>query len=112
MGGQVRPLDSAVRDKMEQSFDAEFSEIKVHADSGEAAQMGVRSFSRGNTLYFAPGQYAPGTTAGQQLIGHELAHVVQRRQGRVATDDPVLEAEAELCGRLAACGQRAPVKGL
>jgi len=109
MSGNLRPLDSVVRDKMENAFEAKFEEIRVDASSGEASRLGVRSFSRGNTLYFAPGLYSPESQAGRQLIGHELTHVVQRRQGRVATDDPLLDAEAELCGNMVSAGGKAPI---
>ena len=62
-------------------------------------------------LYFAPGQYNPQTSQGQQLLGHELTHVVQQRAGRVrnplgsgvaVVQDPALEAEAERMGQRAA----------
>ncbi|MBK9034966.1 MAG: DUF4157 domain-containing protein [Myxococcales bacterium] len=57
----------------------------------------------------APGQYDPESQAGRELIGHELAHVVQQRQGRVAVtsqvrgiainDAPGLEQEADALGQ-------------
>jgi RHS repeat-associated protein len=34
-----------------------------------------------NNIYFRPGQYAPGTSAGTAALGHELTHVKQFRQG-------------------------------
>ncbi len=33
----------------------------------------------GSDIYFAPGRYQPDTVQRQQLLGHELAHVVQQR---------------------------------
>jgi hypothetical protein len=75
--------------------------------------MGAEAYAQGNELHFAPGKYDPDSTAGRELIGHELAHVVQQRQGRVdapqgkgapVVEDASLEAEADVLGRLAANG--------
>jgi hypothetical protein len=48
---------------------------------------------------------------GLALIGHELAHVLQQRAGRVpgggVNEDPALEAEADQAGRRAARGEPA-----
>ena len=35
----------------------------------------------GSDIVFAPGQYDPASQAGQQLIAHEMSHVLQQRQG-------------------------------
>ena len=62
---------------------------------------------QGNNVHFAPGQYSPESGSGQKLLGHELAHVVQQRQGRVRPDseqkkgmniksDTSLEKEADV----------------
>ena len=68
------------------------------------------AFTLGTDLYFAPGQYNPETIYGQQLLGHELTHVVQQRAGRVrnpfgsglaVVQDHAMEAEADRMGRLA-----------
>jgi len=37
--------------------------------------------TRGNDIYFRPGAYPEGTPAGLQILGHELVHVGQYRQG-------------------------------
>ena len=37
--------------------------------------------ARGNRVYFRPGVYTPTTAAGLALLGHELVHVGQYRQG-------------------------------
>jgi hypothetical protein len=66
----------------------------VHSDSDAAASAGdlnARAYTLGNHVVFGAGQYAAGTRAGQRLIAHELAHVVQqggsgtaRVQGKLA----------------------------
>ncbi|WP_448188546.1 eCIS core domain-containing protein [Azospirillum sp. sgz301742] len=116
MGGGGRPLPDGVRQKMETFFKADFSDVRVHVGA-EAPAIGALAFTLGSSLYFAPGQYNPDTPHGQQLIGHELTHVLQQRAGRVrnpfgsgiaVVQDPSLEAEADRMGLRAAAHHVAP----
>ena len=116
MGGGGRPLPDGVRQKMETFFKADFSDVRVHVGS-EAPAIGALAFTLGSSLYFAPGQYNPDTPHGQQLLGHELTHVLQQRAGRVrnpfgsgiaVVQDPSLEAEADRMGLRAAAHHVAP----
>ena len=109
-GGLGRPLPEALQQKMESLFGANFSDVRVHVGA-EAPAIGALAFTLGANIYFAPGQYDPASPRGQQLLGHELAHVVQQRQGRVrnpfgtgiaVVQDPGLEAEADRLGQRAA----------
>ncbi|HET9627074.1 MAG TPA: DUF4157 domain-containing protein [Kofleriaceae bacterium] len=81
--------------------------------------MGALAFTLGEAVYFAPGLYDPTTREGLELLGHELTHVVQQRDGRVTSpyvrgvtivQDPALEAEADAMGRRvadeASCARR------
>lgn len=106
------PLPDAVRGKMERSFGADFSGVSVHQD-GRAGAMGAQAYAQGDHLHFGPGQYDTSSHAGQALIGHELSHVVQQREGRASVPqgkgaavvaDAGLEAEADRHGELAAQG--------
>jgi Domain of unknown function (DUF4157) len=107
--GGGKPLPQAVLAKMEGAFGADFSGVRVHVGP-QAARIGAVAFTTGNDLYFAPGQFQPESVKGQQLIGHELAHVIQQRQGRVrapgsgvaVVQDRALEAEADRLGMRAA----------
>jgi hypothetical protein len=109
------PLPMPLLAKMEAAFGADFSAVRVHVGP-QAARIGAIAFTTGNDLYFAPGRYQPGSAQGQQLIGHELAHVIQQRQGRVrapgsgvaVVQDHALEAEADRLGMRAAM-HRAPL---
>jgi hypothetical protein len=74
------PIPEGVRNPLERSFEQDFSSVTVH-EGPEATSMGALAFTRGEQIHFAPGQYAPATTAGRELLGHELAHVVQQRGG-------------------------------
>ena len=89
---------------------ADFSDVRVHVGP-EASSIGAIAFTWGSDIYFAPGQYNPDTMQGRMLLGHELTHVVQQRDGRVSNpygsgvavvQDRALEAEADRMGMLAA----------
>jgi hypothetical protein len=115
-GGQRLP--EAVQKKMEAFFGTSFDDVRVHVGP-QAASIGALAFTHGTNLYFAPGQYNPTTTQGQQLLGHELTHVVQQRVHRVrnpfgagiaVVQDRRLEAEAERMAPLAAAHEM-PLQG-
>ncbi len=76
-------LPESVLGKMENSFGEDFSGVKIHQNSLRAQGMGALAFAQGEEVHFAPGQYQPHDVAGQRLIGHELAHVVQQRGGGI-----------------------------
>jgi len=105
--GEGRPLEPGLRRTMESFFQADFSGVRVHQGPAAPA-MGALAFTLGDELHFAPGLYNPTTREGVALLGHELTHVVQQRDGRVANpyghgvaivQDPVLEAEADRMGQ-------------
>ena len=113
--GGGRPLDDGVRGTMEHAFAADFSSVRVHEGS-HVADVGAVAYAQGTDLHFSPGTYAPDSQQGRELIGHELAHVVQQSQGRVApttqakglavNNDSALEREADDLGARAARGER------
>lgn len=45
---------------------------------------GFSGITRGNDVYFRPGVYDANTTRGSALLGHELVHVGQYRNGMTA----------------------------
>jgi len=98
-----RPLDPAIRASFEPSFRRDFSAVRVHSDAtagASAAQVNALAYTVGNNIVFSAGQYRPGTTAGRELIAHELAHVVQQSGGAQVrsagqADPAALEAQAD-----------------
>jgi hypothetical protein len=105
--GEGRPLEPGIRQTMERFFQVDFSGVRVH-EGPAAPAMGALAFTLGEELHFAPGLYDPSTREGVELLGHELTHVVQQRDGRVANpygqgvaivQDPALEAEADRMGQ-------------
>ena len=79
-----QPLDGGARAFMESRFGQDFGGVRVHTDSGAAASaraVGAQAYTVGQNVVFGEGRYAPGTAAGNTLLAHELAHVVQQGGG-------------------------------
>jgi len=78
-GGQ--PLDEGIRERMEGAFGADFSGVRVHTD-GTSDQLNqsiqAKAFTTGQDVFFRKGAYEPGSRGGQELLAHELTHVVQQ----------------------------------
>lgn len=108
------PLPEPERTRMEDAFGADFQAVRIDRSPGPLP-FDAYAYTRGDTIRFAPGTYEPSTRRGQELLGHELAHVVQQRQGRVgggvslgpvrASVDAGLEREADAMGTAAGNGQ-------
>ena len=110
------PLSDPVRAPLEQQFGTDFSAVRLHRDSraGELARsVQARAFTTGTDIYFGEGSYQPGSSSGQELIAHELAHVVQQTSGAAGPpgvsrpDDPA-EVEARSVAREVMAGDAAP----
>jgi hypothetical protein len=81
MNGRGSPLPDSTRAFFEPRFGADFSHVRVHTDSAAAESnksINARAFTVGSNITFAPGQYAPDSEHGRQLLAHELTHVVQQ----------------------------------
>lgn len=77
-------LDSATRAFMEPRFHHDFSNVRVHADAKAAASataINAHAYTVGSHIVFGAGQFAPATKAGQNLLAHELTHVLQQSHG-------------------------------
>lgn len=116
VGGNKLPAE--VCQKMQSYFATSFSDVRVHVGP-QAAGIGAIAFTYGSHIHFAPGQYNPQLSHGQRILGHELAHVMQQRAGRVrnpfgagvaVVHDPILEAEADRAGTQAASHRSAQAK--
>lgn len=109
-GRNGKPLPPELRHKLEQFYNFDFGDVRIH-EGPEAAAIGALAFTHGHNIYMAPGRYNPDSEEGIKLLGHELAHVVQQSQGRVANphgygvavvQDRELEREADQMGAKAA----------
>jgi len=78
-GGQ--PLDAGLQQSIGRAMGADFSRVKIHTDTqsdqlNESIQ--AKAFTTGQDVFFRKGAYEPGSRGGQELIAHELTHVVQQ----------------------------------
>ena len=83
-GGQA--LDAHVQTQMGSATGHDFSDVKVHTDPQAHTlnqQLGAKAFTTGRDIFFRSGAYDPGSSGGQELLAHELTHVVQQGTGRV-----------------------------
>lgn len=98
-------LPDELKSDLEATFDSDFSDVRIYTGSTKAGDVGARAYTQGREIHVGAGQFQPRTARGRQLLGHELAHVVQQREGRVTptgeaggmplNDDPALEKEAD-----------------
>jgi|GEM_PF-1509536 hypothetical protein len=93
--GSGQSLEPNLQKKMGQVMGADFSGVKVHTDS-QSDQLNqsiqAKAFTTGQDVFFRQGAYDPSSRGGQELIAHELTHVVQQRGGavqRAGTDTPI-----------------------
>ncbi|MBP0020572.1 MAG: DUF4157 domain-containing protein [Cyanobacteria bacterium SBLK] len=83
-----QPLDANLQQSMGSAIGADFSEVKIHTDS-QSDQLNrsleARAFTTGNHIFFKKGEYNPANQGGQELIAHELTHVVQQNTHSIQT---------------------------
>lgn len=75
-------LDAGVRERLAPGLGDPLADVRIHTDTSAgtlARAVSARAFATGSDLFFAHGEYRPGTTDGDRLLAHELAHVVQQR---------------------------------
>lgn len=78
-----QPLDTVTREFMEPRFGHDFSRVRVHtgARSAEAASaINARAFTVSHRIVFGAGEYAPQDPKYNDLLAHELAHVIQQEK--------------------------------
>jgi hypothetical protein len=76
-----QPLAASTRAFFGPRFGHDFSQVRIHTggQAAEAAQaVKAKAFTVGQDMVFGEGQYSPETDKGQQLLAHELTHVVQQ----------------------------------
>jgi hypothetical protein len=80
-GDEAAPLAPSVRSRMERGFGTSLpADLRIHTggvSASVASERGLRAFSIGHDLGFAPGEFRPGTLGGDALLAHELAHTFQ-----------------------------------
>jgi hypothetical protein len=105
-----------LRSRFEARFGHDFGGVRVHHDAAAAADASARdaaAYTVGEDIHFAARRFRPGTPAGDRLLAHELAHVVQqsaavkaggRRAGMPAPAGASAEREAAAAAERVARG--------
>jgi len=96
--GPHRPLDATTREFFEPRLGRDLGAVRVHTGAEAAASaraLDAQAYTFGRDIVFGAGQYDTGTAAGQRLLAHELAHVVQQEQ---AQPGPVRAMRQEVQG--------------
>jgi hypothetical protein len=80
--GRGRALDRGLEGMLSSAYGDDLGDVRVH--TGEQANalaraVSARAFTVGSDIFFADGEYSPRTHPGQDLIAHEVAHVVHGR---------------------------------
>ena len=80
--GQGQPLSDETRGQMEGAFGADFGGVRVHTD-GRSDQLNqslqARAFTTGQDIFFKQSEFNPRSRGGQELLAHELTHVLQQQ---------------------------------
>ncbi len=79
-GGQ--PLPESLRARLAAHTGDALGDVRLYntPQAHRAADaVGAQAFAVGRSVYFGAGAYQPGSTQGQQLLAHEVAHTVQQR---------------------------------
>lgn len=90
-------LDTAIQTKMGESMGADLSGVRVHTGSESHAlneQLNAKAFTTGSDIFFRDGAYSPQSSSGQELIAHELTHVVQQASGAVGGGGSTMQVNA------------------
>ena len=104
-----QPLDAAMRDFFEPRLGHDFSEVRLHTDAAAASSaqaIDALAYTLGSQIVIDASRYQPGTIEGDQLIAHELAHVVQQSGGGAGIPGAAAEVEADRAAATAAMGGR------
>jgi hypothetical protein len=98
-----QPVPDALRQHMERSLGADFSDVRIHTGAEaarKAEEIGAKAFTRGSDIYINEGHFDPQSAEGRKLIAHELVHVLQQRGADGSTPDVqrIPKSEDELEG--------------
>lgn len=94
-------MPDGLKSSMENLSGMDLSAVRVHYNSDQPAGLNALAYAQGDQVHIGPGQ--------EHHLAHEVAHVVQQREGRVqptmqlkddipVNADPGLEKEADDLG--------------
>ncbi|MCP3930094.1 MAG: DUF4157 domain-containing protein [Bacteroidetes bacterium] len=79
-----QPLPIKIRNDLESGLRTNLSAVRIHTGqmSDRASNsINANAYTIGNNIHFASGQYSPESSAGRELIAHEVVHTVQQAKG-------------------------------
>ncbi|MEO1589681.1 MAG: DUF4157 domain-containing protein [Cyanobacteria bacterium J06632_22] len=96
--GEGSTLAPTVQAQMESAMGADFSQVKIHTDA-HADQLSrsiqANAFTTGNDVFFKQGAYNPSSSNGQELLAHELTHVIQQNGSGPAISRSLIQPRRE-----------------
>jgi hypothetical protein len=115
------PGASSALHSMGSLFGRDFSAVQLHtndAADSRARSLGTEAVTEGRDIHFRHGAFAPDTRHGKEVLGHELAHVVQQQDHAptaqtyvpVGARGDAFEQEASRAGAAVAAGERPTVE--
>ena len=81
MRSKGKPLTDKIRTPMELAFGTDFSKVRIHTNSESDKlnqSLNADAFTTKQDIFFRKGTYNPDSSGGQELIAHELTHVLQQ----------------------------------
>lgn len=77
----ISNLPIQLKQRVEDEYQVDLSDVVVHRNSPDPAGMGALAYAKAPDIYLGPGA--------ENCLSHELAHIIQQKQGRVAADGRV-----------------------
>jgi Domain of unknown function (DUF4157) len=90
--GSGQGLADIVRQPMERVFGTDFSQVRIHTDTKSHKlnqSIQAKAFTVGQDIFFRQGGYKPESRGGQELIAHELTHVVKQEESQIQAEPAV-----------------------
>ena len=91
-------LPGSTKAQMGSALGSGLDDVRIHTDEEAAAkseELDAQAFTYGQDIYFNKGKFKPGTTEGDALLAHELAHTLQQKNAVKGGRNFDQEAETE-----------------
>ncbi len=79
--GSGQNIPETTRNFLEPRFGQDFSDVRIHTGTESDNlnnNLQAKAFTTGSDIFFRDGDYNPNSSDGQELLAHELTHVVQQ----------------------------------
>ena len=79
--GSGQSMSNESQDFFGSRMGQDFSNVNIHTGAEADTlnrQLNARAFTTGSDIFFRDGEYNPNSSSGQELLAHELTHVVQQ----------------------------------